>query len=315
MVSAVYVGIDVAKGWLDVAARPGAAPWRVDNDPAGVALLVAQLDTLAPALVVLEASGGYERPVVAALAAGGLPIAVVNPRQARAFARATGQLAKTDALDAKALAHFAEAVRPPARVQPAVEAQALTALLTRRRQLVAMRVAEQNRLETALPAVRAGIAAHLTWLREAAAAIDEELRRAVAADPAWREAEALLRSVPGVGPVLALTLMAELPELGTLTRQQAAALAGVAPLNRDTGRQRGVRTIWGGRAGVRGALYMGALTATRWNPTIGAFYRRLCDAGKPRKVALVACMRKLLTILNALLRTRTPWQPVPPAQC
>lgn len=315
MASAVYVGIDVAKGWLDVATRPHAEPWRVDNDPAGIAHLVARLDALAPALVVLEASGGYERPVAAALAAGGLPVAVINPRQARDFARATGQLANTDALDAQALARFAEAVRPAVRAQPDTEAQALAALLARRRQLVAMRVAEQNRLETALPAVRGGIAAHVTWLQEAVVAIDEELRRAIAADPAWGEAGVLLRSVPGVGPVLALTLLAELPELGTLTRQQVAALAGVAPLNRDTGRQRGVRTTWGGRAGVRGALYMGALTATRWNPVIGAFYRRLCEAGKPRKVALVACMRKLLTILNALLRTRIPWQEAPATQC
>ena len=311
MASAVYVGIDVAKGWLDVAARPHAAPWRVDNDPAGVAQLVARLEELVAALVVLEASGGYERPVVAALAAGGLPVAVVNPRQARDFARATGQLAKTDALDARALARFAEAVRPPVRAQPAAGAQALTALLVRRRQLVGMRVAEQNRLQTCLPAVRAGVAAHLAWLREATAAIDAELRGAIAADPAWRERETLLRSVPGVGPVLALTLLAELPELGTLTRQQAAALAGVAPLNRDTGRQRGLRTVWGGRAGVRGALYMGALTATRWNPIIAAFYRRLCAAGKPHKVALVACMRKLLTILNAVIRSSTAWRTAP----
>ncbi len=297
MASAVYVGIDVAKGWLDVAARPGADPWRVANDPAGVATLAAQLDALAPALVVLEASGGYERPIVAALAASGLPVAVVNPRQARDFARATGRLAKTDALDARA--------------QPAAGAQTLAALLARRRQLVGMRVAEQNRLQTALPAVRAGIAAHLAWLQEATARIAAELRETIAADPAWRERDPLLRSVPGVGPVLALTLLAELPELGTLTRQQAAALAGVAPLNRDTGRQRGIRTVWGGRAGVRGALYMGALTATRWNPIIAAFSRRLCAAGKPRKVALVACMRKLLTILNAVARSQTAWRTVP----
>jgi transposase len=229
--------------------------------------------------------------------------------QARDFASATGQLAKTGAPDAHALARSAEAVRPPVRAQPGAGAQTLTALLVPGRQLVGMRVAEQHRLQTALPAVRAGIAAHLASLREATAAVDAELRAAIAADPAWRERAALLRSVPGVGPVPAVTLLAELPGLGALARQQAAALAGVAPLNRDTGRQRGMRTVWGGRAGVRGALYVGALTAARWNPVIGASYRRLCDAGKPRTVALVACVRTLLPVLNAPLRTCTPRQP------
>ncbi len=306
--SSVYVGIDVAKAHLDVAARPTLEPWRVANDAPGIARLVARLDHLRPTLIVLEATGGYERPVAAALTAAGLPVAVVNPRQVRDFAKATGRLAKTDTLDAHVLAHFAAAVQPPARPLPDADTQALAAILTRRRQLVAMRTAEENRLHTALAAIRARIAAHLAWLEAELKEIDTELAQAIAADPIWRERDALLRSVPGVGPVLAVTLLAELPQLGSLNRHQVAALAGVAPLNRDSGTRRGIRTVWGGRARVRGALYMAALVATRYNPVIRAFYERLCAAGKPKKVALTACMRKLLTILNALLAHRTPWQ-------
>lgn len=305
----LYVGIDVAKDHLDVALRPEGAGWRAANDAAGVAALVARLDALTPALVVLEATGGYERPLAAALAGAGLPVAVVNPRQTRDFARATGQLAKTDRLDAQALARFAEAVRPPARPVPDAAAQALAAVLARRRQVVAMLTGEQNRLHSALPAIRDHIAAHIAWLEDDLARIDAELAATVGADPAWRERDALLRSVPGVGPVLAITLLAELPELGALSRHEVAALAGVAPLNRDSGTLRGKRAVWGGRARVRGALYMAALAATRHNPAIRAFFDRLCGAGKPKKVALVACMRKLLTILNAMLHHRTPWQP------
>jgi transposase len=304
----LYVGIDVAKGDLDIAVRPEGQGWRVANDAPGIAALVARLDTLGPALIVAEATGGYERPLAAALAAAGLPIAVVNPRQVRDFARATGRLAKTDALDAQTLARFGEAVRPPARPIPDAQAQALAAVLARRRQVVAMLTAEQNRLHSALPAIQGHIAAHIAWLEDDLARIDAELAQTIAADPAWRERDALLRSVPGVGPVLATTLLAELPELGSLTRHEVAALAGVAPLNRDSGTLRGKRTVWGGRARVRGALYMAALVATRHNPAIRAFYARLCAAGKPKKVALVACMRKLLTLLNALLHHHTPWQ-------
>jgi transposase len=303
-----YVGIDVAKEHLDVAVRPDGTGWRVANDAAGIAALVARLPEPPPALIVLEATGGYERPLAAALAAAGLSVAVVNPRQARDFARATGQLAKTDRLDARALAHFAEAVRPPARPVPSAEAQALAAILARRRQVVGMLTAEQHRLGTATPPVRERIAAHIAWLEQELADLDAELARAIAAYPAWRERDALLRSVPGVGPVLSTTLLAELPELGALSRHEVAALAGVAPLNRDSGTRRGKRAVWGGRARVRGALYMAALAATRHNPAIATFYQRLCDAGKAKKTALVACMRKLLTILNALLHHRTPWR-------
>ncbi len=308
-----YVGIDVAKARLDVAVRPSGETWSATNDAAGIAALVARLHDLQPALVVLEATGGYERPVLAALAAAGLAVAVVNPRQARDFAKATGQLAKTDALDARALAHFAEAVKPPARPVPAAQADVLGAVLARRRQLVEMLTAEQNRLHTAAPAVRERITAHIAWLEAELDGINKELARVIGEDPTWRERDALLRGVPGVGPVLSTTLLAELPELGALTRHEVAALAGVAPLNRDSGTLRGRRTVWGGRAQLRAALYMGTLAATRFNPVIKAFYDRLCAAGKPKKVALTACMRKLLTILNAMLVHNTPWRHQPAA--
>ncbi len=309
-----HVGIDVAKARLDVAVRPTGDSWQVTNDAAGVAALVARLHQLQPTLVVLEATGGYERPVTAALSAAGLAVAVVNPRQVRDFARAIGKLAKTDALDAQVLAHFAEAVRPPARPLATDHAQYLTAILMRRRQIVAMLAAEQNRLETA-PLVRERVAAHIVWLEEELARLDGDLAEAIRDDPAWQEREALLRSVPGVGPVLATTLLAELPELGALTRHQVAALVGVAPLNCDSGTLRGKRAVWGGRGRVRAVLYMAALVASRHNPAIKAFYQRLCAAGKARKVAVVACMRKLLTILNAMLAHREPWrQPVAAAE-
>ncbi len=303
-----HVGIDVAKARLDVAVRPTGDSWQVTNDAAGVAALVARLHQLQPTLVVLEATGGYERPVTAALSAAGLAVAVVNPRQVRDFARAIGKLAKTDALDAQVLAHFAEAVRPPARPLATDHAQYLTAILLRRRQIVAMLTAEQNRLETA-PLVRERVAAHIVWLAEELARLDGDLAEAIRDDPAWQEREALLRSVPGVGPVLATTLLAELPELGALTRHQVAALVGVAPLNCDSGTLRGKRAVWGGRGRVRATLYMATLAAARFNPVIKAFYDRLCAAGKPKKVALTACMRKLLTILNAMLARRARWQP------
>jgi len=305
----VFIGIDVAKARLDVAVRPDGDTWQAANDANGIAALVARLDHLRPALIVLEATGGYERPVVASLAAAGLPVAVVNPRQIRDFAKATGKLAKTDTLDARVLAHFAAAVQPAPRPLPDADTQALAAILARRRQLVAMLTAEHNRLHTAPTAIRERIGAHIVWLEEELKGTDSELAQVIAADPTWRERDALLRSVPGVGPVLATTLLAELPQLGALTRHQVAALAGVAPLNRDSGTRRGIRTVWGGRARVRGALYMAALVATRYNPVIRAFYARLCAAGKPKKVALTACMRKLLTILNALLAHHTPWNP------
>jgi transposase len=304
----VFVGIDVAKNRLDVAWRPTAERWAVANDDAGIATVVSRLRASPPVLVVLEATGGLEIPLTGALAAAGLPVVVVNPRQVRDFAKATGKLAKTDALDAAVLAQFAEAVRPPRRPLPDAATQALQALLSRRRQLLEMRTAEQNRLGSAPPPVRTRIRAHLTWLTRELAHVDEDLTRAIRESPVWRERDDLLQSAPGVGPGLARTLLAGLPELGTLTRKQLAALVGVAPLNRDSGTLRGRRTVWGGRAHVRAALYMSALVATRRNPVIKAFYQHLCGAGKAKKVALTACMHKLLTILNSMVKHRTPWK-------
>jgi transposase len=309
MPSPVFVGIDVAKAQLDIALRPTGTRWAVTNDDAGIASLIPRLQELAPQLIVLEATGSYQRAVVAALAAAGLPVAVVNPRQARDFAKATGQLAKTDALDARALAHFAEAVRPMPRPLPDAQANELRALLARRRQLVAMRTAEQNRLGSAPPRLQPDIQAHITWLNTRLTTLDDDLDTTLRASPVWRECEELLRSVPGIGPVCARTLLLDLPELGTLSRQRLAALVGVAPLNRDSGTLRGSRTTWGGRAHVRATLYMSTLVAVRYNPVLKAFYERLRATGKAAKVALTACMRKLLTILNAMVKHQTPWQP------
>ena len=303
------VGIDVAKAGLDVAVRPSGEERHLANASAEIAELVGWLSALQPQLIVVEATGGYEAPLVAELGIAHLPVAVVNPRQVRDFARASGRLAKTDRLDAQTLAHFGQAMRPTPRPLPDQETQALAALVERRRQVVAMRTAEQNRLgATRVAAVRSRIQAHLTWLDEELHALDEELRRRLRASPLWRAQDYLLRSVPGVGPTLALTLLAELPELGRLARPQIAALVGVAPLNRDSGTLRGQRSIWGGRAAVRTTLSMATLRATRCNPVIQRFYDRLVAAGKAKKVALVACMHKLLTILNAMVKHHTPWQ-------
>ena len=306
----VYAGVDVSKGRLEVFVHPTAERFGVPNNDAGADELLARLEESSPALVVLEATGGFERPVAAALVASGLAVAVVNPRQARDFARATGRLAKTDRIDAQSLARFAEAVHPAPRAIPGEEALALGEILARRRQLVEMLTAEKNRLVTASTRqVKKRIEVHLLWLEKELARTERDLEEAIEESPVWRENEELLRSVPGVGPILAKTLLAELPELGELKNKQLAALVGVAPLNRDSGILRGKRAIWGGRSGVRAALYMGALVATRCNPTVKVFYERLLAAGKPKKVALVACMRKLLVILNAMLRKRTPWRP------
>ncbi len=302
-----YVGVDVAKDWLDVAQRPEGAPWRVSNDERGIAALVERLVQLRPALVVLEATGGMEMPVVGALVIVQLPTAVVNPRQVREFARATGRLAKTDAIDAQVLAQFGEAVRPELRPFPDAATQELSALLARRRQLVGMLTAEKNRLRTAAKAVRADVQEHIRWLERRLSDLDGQLAQSIRSSPSWRERDNLLKSTPGVGPVLSVTLLAELPELGTLGRKEIAALVGVAPLNWDSGHLRGKRRVWGGRSRVRAALYMAALVAARCNPVLRAFYERLVEAGKPKKVALTACMHKLLTILNAMIRHRTPW--------
>lgn len=304
---ALYIGIDVSKDRLDLAWRPTGERWTAPNTERGIRAICRRLRTPAPTLIVLEATGGLELPLTGALAAAGLPVVVVNPRQIRDFAKATGRLAKTDALDAAVLAQFAEVVRPPVRPLPDAATQALSALLLRRRQLIGMRTAEQNRLGSSPAPMRKGIRAHITWMEGRLADLDEELARTIRESPLWREKDDLLQSTPGVGPVLARTLLASLPELGTLTRQQIAALVGVAPMNRDSGRFRGSRRVWGGRAHVRAALYMSALVATRFNPVIRAFYQRLCAAGKAKKVALTACMRKLLTMLNAMLKHQTPW--------
>ena len=289
-----YVGIDVAKTNIDIAVRPTGQVWQASYDLAGINELISQLTSLTPTTVVLEATGGLEVPLAAALAAAALPVAVVNPRQVRNFAKATGQLAKTDTLDAKVLAHFAEAMRSPVRPLRDADTQELSALPTRRSQLMTMLVAEKNRLGRATGAVRPSIQAHIAWLEQVLKDLDKDLGQTLRQSPVWREKDEVLRSVPGVGEQLSLSLLAYLPELGTLDRKQIAALVGVAPQNRDSGTTRGKRTVWGGRARVRAVLYMGALVASRFNPVIRTFYQRLLAAGKPKKLALTACMRKLL---------------------
>lgn len=306
----LFVGIDVAKETLEVHTRPSGEGGRVANDERGLRELIARWAAQAPTLIVLEATGGYEVVVAATLTSAGLPVAVVNPRQIRDFARATGQLAKTDALDAAVIARFAEAVRPPARPVATATAQALGELVARRRQLVDMLGAERNRqAQMRDRQVQRQLGAHVKWLTKALADLDGDLNDAIRSSPVWRETEELLRSVPGIGPVAAQTLIADVPELGHLGRHQIAALMGVAPLNRDSGIFRGRRMIGGGRASVRRVLYMAALVAVRYNPRITAFYTRLTAAGRPKKVALVAAMRKLLTILNAIVRDQRPWHP------
>jgi len=310
--AALFVGIDVAKADFVVACRPDAGSWTAMNNGRGIATTTARLQTLGPALVVLESTGGYEAALAEALTAAQLPVVVVNPRQVRDFGKAIGQLAKTDRLDARLLALFAERVQPSPRPRPSPLCQRIAALVARRRQLQVMRTAEMNRLPRTAPTIRVEIRAHLRWLTRRIVAIDRQLHDAVHSDDGFRHNEQLLRSVPGIGPVVSSTLLADLPELGLLNRRQVAALAGVAPLASDSGQVRGKRLVWGGRASVRATLYMAALVGTRYNQTIQIFYRRLLAAGKPKKLALVACMRKLLTMLNAMLRTHTAWQSVTP---
>lgn len=308
----MFIGIDVAKAELVIAARPSGERWTVANDERGVKTLVDRLTRDRPELIVLEATGGYELLCVAALAAAGLPVVVVNPRQVRSFAKATGQLAKTDRIDADVLALFAERVRPAVRPLADETAQELDALLARRRQLLEMLQAEKNRTGQVFGRgkrlVKKSLKAHIAFLERELRMADTDLGTMVRESPAWRERDDLLQSVPGVGPVLSLTLLADLPELGRLSRREIAKLVGVAPLSRDSGTLRGRRFVQGGRATVRAVLYMGALVATRRNEVIRAFYQRLVAAGKPKKLALVACMRKLLTMLNVIVRTHTPWR-------
>jgi transposase len=303
----IYVGIDVSKDTLDVAVHGDQQSWDFTNDQVGIGKTVVMLKKLSPELVVLEATGSYEVTLVAELGVARIPTAVVNPRQIRDFARSVGMLAKTDILDARIIARFAAIVQPTPRPIPDTESQELGAIIARRRQVVDMITAEKNRLGNARKMVKPRIQAHIEWLEQELNDTNKNLQQKVKDSPMWRDKDELLQSVPGVGPNLAITILAELPELGTLNRKQVAALVGVAPLNRDSGTMRGKRTTWGGRATVRSALYMATLVATRHNSLIRFFYERLCAAGKAKKVALTACMRKLLTILNAMLKNHTHW--------
>ena len=304
---AIFVGIDVSKARLDVAVRPWGQSESVTNDEAGIKSLVKRLGEIQPALIVLEATGGVERQLTRALVNAELPVVVINPRQVRDFAKATGQLAKTDSIDALVLARFAEAVRPALRPLPDEVTLELRGLIARRRQLTEMIVVERNRLGGASKTVRKRIDAHVRWLEAELQRADGDLDQSIRQSPIWQDKEDLLRSIPGIGPVISRTLLAELPELGGLNRKQIASLVGIAPLNRDSGTLRGRRAIWGGRASVRAALYMAALVASRRNSVISVFYKRLRTAGKAPKVALVACMRKLLTIINSMINHKTRW--------
>ena len=306
--TACFVGIDVAKATLDLAVHPTGEHWTVSNDDKGIDQAVSTLHGLQPKLVVLEATGGYEMPIAVALAAAGVAVTVRNPRQVRDFAKAIGRLAKTDKIDAHVLARFGEVVQFDQHPLPDGFTQELAALLARRRQVQEMITAERNRLGTAIVALRPRIREHLAFLEDESDRLEAELRQKVRQSPLWREKDALLRSVPGVGPVTSVTLLGRLPELGELDRKKIAALAGLAPLNRDSGQKRGKREVWGGRGDLRAVLYMATLAATRHNAVIKAFYQRLLALGKLKMVAMVACMHKLLTILNAVLRHRTSWR-------
>lgn len=305
-----FIGIDVSKAALDVASRPDGQEFRLANTPQGIAELVARLMATPPDLVLLEATGGLERPVAVALAEAGMPVRIVEPGRVRHFARSIGQQAKTDTLDARLLAHYAEAVRPESRALPDEATHQLQALLDRRRQLVAIRVAEQNRLQQRpTAAVRSDLVAHIAYLCGQIDRLEASASEAIEAREEWRTRDEVLRSVPGVGPQTSRMLLGSLPELGRLTGKRVASLAGLAPRARDSGTVRGARTIFGGRAEVRTALYMASLSAVRFNPELRAFYQRLKGAGKASKVALTAVSRKLLTILNAMIRDMTPWEP------
>jgi transposase len=305
----VSVGMDVSKASVVIAVQPSGEGWTSDLTPAAIDTVVTRVAALAPRVIVVEATGGYERALVAQCAAAGLPITVVNPRQVRAFAQALGRTAKTDAIDAAVLAAFGARVQPTPRPIPDAATQVLAAMVARRRQLMEMIGMERQRLAQAPPTgpITRDLRNHIRWLERRVSDVDSDLDQAIQASPVWRVQEDLLRSVPGIGPTTARTLLAELPELGRLDRRTIAALVGVAPLNCDSGQHRGRRHIWGGRATVRATLYMAALSATRYNPILATFYRRLRAAGKPAKVALVATMRKLLTIVNTMMKHQSRW--------
>lgn len=307
--SELFIGIDICKARLDVADDANSLPWSVANNDAGIASLVERLHTLHPTLIVMEATGGLETLLYAAVTTAGLPAVVMNPRQVRDFAKALGTLAKTDALDARILARFGAAIQPAVRPMKDDTTQELTALVTRRRQLLAMSTAEKTRLQQAAKWIRKDINAHIASLENRLQTIEGHIATIMKKTPGWKEKDSLLRSVPGVGNVLSMNLLSSLTELGTLNRREIATLVGVAPLNRDSGNFRGKRMVWGGRAQVRAALYMAALSASRFNPVITPFYQRLIEKGKQPKVALTACMRKLLVILNTMVKTQTVWNP------
>jgi transposase len=308
-----YIGIDMAKDDMEVKVHEGQDSCTYASDENGIAKLMTQMKSLSPTLIVVEATGGYENAVAAELQANGFPVAVVNPRHIRDFAKSVGILAKTDKIDARVIARYAATVQPTPRMLPEAETQALGALIMRRRQIVTMLTSEKNRLQQAAPAVKKRIQLHIAWLEQELDDINKELKKMVKDNPEWKEKSDIMQSVPGVGPNLAITLLADFPELGSLNRKQTAALGGVAPFNRDSGTLRGKRTIWGGRDAVRTATYMSAFVAIRFNRLLKTFFERLIAAGKLRKVAIVACMRKLLCILNAMLKNRTTWnQHIPP---
>lgn len=315
-----FVGIDVSKSWLDVAVHEQEEVLRISNDDPGIASLVKRLKKWKPTLIILEPTGGFEMLVVAELTQAGLPVVVINAKRVRDFARATGRLAKTDKLDAKVLAHFAAAVRPPLRNLRSQEAEQFTALLTRRKQVLEMITVEKNRLVTVRTKMRSDIQAHLQWLSKDLKELDKEIEEFVENSPVWKEKDALLQTVPGVGRVTSATLLGMLPELGQLNRQEIAALVGVAPMNKDSGKKHGKRRVFGGRADVRSVLYMASLAAKKFNPVIRKFYERLLKHGKEKKVALTACspalaggarVRKLLVILNSMMHTKQPWRTQP----
>jgi transposase len=303
----IFVGIDVAKAKLDIFAD--GKVWRVSNDVPGIQELVVALRAISPSLIVLESTGGYESSALSELYTAGLPVARVNPGRVREFAKSMGQLAKTDTIDARILARYAELIRPPVTKLSSPEEQHLAALVNRRRQLIEMRVAEHNRLDSTPKKLRDGLRIHIRWLNDEVERIEAEIDDFIQHSPSWREKDELLQSVPGIGKITSRTLISELPELGEFDRKEIAALVGVAPFNQDSGRKKGKRHIYGGRTTVRCGLYMATLSAVRFNPVIRDYYHRLLKAGKLKKVALVACLHKLLTILNAMLRTGQPWQP------